>query len=154
MTTIRSGAPRVAPTTTSSPSAPKQATSSSQSAATGYSESSSFTPAAADPAKAAAFKKTIDDARGIVNSDKVPDGEVKDALKTLLDKSYPSNKELEKGLGAFVGLRDAGILSKDELKTVSDAVMKRLALKSTIDFSMNSVKEMLQKLANNKPESW
>ena len=89
-----------------------------------------------------------------MNSDKVPDGEVKDALKTLLDKSYPTNKELEKGLGAFCGLRDAGILSKDELKTVSDAVMKRLALKSTIDFSMNSVKEMLSKLANNKPESW
>jgi hypothetical protein len=154
MTTIRSGAPRVAPTTTYRTSAPQQATSSRQAAATGFSGESSFTPAAVDPSKTAAFKKAIDDARAIVNSDKVPDGEVKDALKTLLDKSYPTNKELEKGLGAFCALRDAGILSKEELKLVNDAVLKRLAIKSSIDFATNTLRDMVSKLANKKPEAW
>ncbi|GMU58642.1 MAG: hypothetical protein AMXMBFR34_04050 [Myxococcaceae bacterium] len=121
-----------------------------RSAATGYSEASSFE--AAKSTGSTSFKQGIDDGKKI--ADKLPDGEVKDAIKTLLDKPYPSAKELEKGIGAFIAARDSGTLSSDELKTLSGAVMKRMALKSTIDFALNSAKEAFQKLANQKPEVW
>jgi len=149
MTTIRSGAPRVAPTS-SQPTAPAaQPTASSQTAATGYSEASSFQPA---PQKSS-FKDRVEAGKKFV-ADKLPDGEVKDALKTFFEKPYPSNKDLEKALGAFVAARDSGQFSKEELKPLQDAVMGRMALKSTIDFALNSAKELFQKIANQKPESW
>lgn len=146
MTTIRSGAPRVASQPQATPTQPK--TSSASAAATGYSEASSFTPAPS--AASAAAAKVIAAAKGIVSSDQIPDGEVKDALKTFLEKPYLTNKDLEKGLGAFAALRDAGILSKEDMKTLNDAVLKRMTMKGVIDFASNNVKEMLQKLANNR----
>ncbi|MFT3713975.1 MAG: hypothetical protein QM817_40455 [Archangium sp.] len=149
MTTIRSGAPRVAAPAASSTSS----TSSSSSAATGSGvrgslDNSSFTPAATASSSSAATGGTFMDQAMSAGKAALKDasGADKDAVLKYLDNKNPSKDELKEGLQAFANLKASGDLSADQLKDLSKAMVAKSSAKWFTQQMLSMTEKMLGEL--------
>jgi hypothetical protein len=157
MTTIRSGAPRVAAPVASSTSS----TSSSSSAATGSGvrgslDNSSFSPAPTASRSSAAtgtggtfMEKSMSAAKEALKDASGPD---KDAVLKYLDNKNPNKDELKAGLQAFENLKASGDLSADQLKDLGKAMVSKSSAKWFTQQMLSMMEKLLGELKSSSSE--
>jgi hypothetical protein len=142
MTSIRSGAPRVATTVpTSSTQASSPTTASSSSAQTGSPAASSFQAATAAPTKA---QQSVTDAKSVLDS--LPAGADRDAIAVVLNKPMPTSKELKAAEEAMKRLADSGDLTQEKYDKLSKGISYRSVMSSMVKNMLSQMEQYIKQL--------
>lgn len=148
MTTIRSGAPRVAAPSTTQVS--RATTASTSSAATGTSSpavASSFQAATAAPSPG--LQSVLNGAKDAL---KDVSGGDKDALLKMLDSNYAKKDVLEKGMEAFNNLAQSGELDEGQLNAIKKAVGWRLAGRQVVSSMLSQMEKTIGEITKKRSE--
>lgn len=148
MTTIRSGAPRVAAPSTTQVSSTKSTTASTASAATAapaQSTASTFQAATSTPSPK--LQEVLNGARDAL---KDVSGGDKDALLKMLDQNYAKKADLEAGMEAFNKLAQSGDLDENQLNTLKKAVGWRLAGRQVVSSMLSQMEKAIGELTKKR----
>lgn len=143
MTTIRSGAPRVASPATTSVSENRPLTASTAAAATGHAVASSF-QAATGGSGVQAVVSAAKDALADVG------GSAKAKVLTMIDKNYCTKQELEEGLAAFTELAQSGDLDQGQYDAIKKAIGWRQAGRTVVSQMLSQMEKMIGEITKKR----